>query len=839
MVSLAQDVRYALRQLRRSPVFTLAAVLTLAIGIGANTAIFSLFYQALLRSLPVANPEQLVELRFAGDAPGHTHSEGGDEPGARAYFSYPMYRDLRDRCTAFNGLIASASAQIGFTWNRHSELLPAEIVSGNYFSVLGVKPALGRLLLPGDDTRKDGNPVAVLSYDYWTSHLGSDPSLLNRTVSINGGPFIVVGVAGKGFSSATWGAKPDVFVPMSMKREITPSWDDLEDRRGQWLNITGRLKPGISRVQAEAMVNPIWYSIRAEEFKQLKTQTALAREGFLGRTRLKLLDGEKGFSPLRDQMRTPMLVMMGMVVLVLLMSCVNTASLLLVRAASRVREFSMRYALGASRGRVLRQLLIEGLLLGFSGAALGLLFAPQVLQILLRWISDGTGPNALSSSLDPTVLGWTLLVTLAVSVLFSLAPAAQFWRPDLLETIRRHGSTSGGGSLMFRRTCVVLQIGLSLVLLVAAGLFVRTVDNLRNVQTGINLDHLITFSINPQFSGYSPGQSDAVRKRVLEAVAALPGVRSVAATSDPELAENGTSGDIAVAGHIPKENEDMDAELPFVTPGYFSTLGIPLLAGREFTQDDSATAQKTAIANQSFAVHYFGSAQNALGRYVGRRDKADTMIVGVVADSRHSSPRDPVQRTLFRPASQIGDEAGSPSGFAFYARTQMPPDATINQVRRAIRVNDPKLVVDSLRSMEVQVDDTLTTERVIARLAASFGVIATFLAAIGLYGVLAYVTAQRTREVGIRMAVGARPVTIAKLVLREVLILTATSLAFAIPASLLLARTLKSQLFNVSSADAITYFGAISVVTAVALIAAALPAHRAATVDPMKALRAD
>ena len=352
MQALSQDFRYALRQFRKTPVFTFAAILTLTVGIGANTAIFSLFYQALLRSLPVQNPQELVELRFSGAAPGHTHSDGGDTPNARAYFSYPIYRDLRDRAPVFNGLIAFSTATVGFTWNNRSELLSSELVSGNYFSVLGVKPALGRVLLPSDETIKDGNPVAVLSYKYWSSHLGSDSSILNKSVSINGSPFTVVGVAASGFSSAKWGTRPAVFVSMTMKHEVTPNWDDLEDRRAQWLNIIGRLTPGESRRHAEAAVNPIWYSIRSEEFKKLPNQSARTRESFLGKTHLMLLDGAKGFSPLRSDMRTPMLVIMAMVVLVLAMACVNTASLLLVRAAARAREFSMRYALGASRGRV-------------------------------------------------------------------------------------------------------------------------------------------------------------------------------------------------------------------------------------------------------------------------------------------------------------------------------------------------------------------------------------------------------------------------------------------------------------------------------------------------------
>jgi predicted permease len=839
MQALLQDFRYALRQCRRSPAFTLAAVLTLAVGIGANTAIFSLFYQTLLRTLPVQNPNELVELRFAGSAPGHTYSEGGDSPGARAYFSYPIYRDLRGQAAAFQGLIAFATAGVGFSWNNRSELLSSELVSGNYFSVLGVKPALGRVLLPADETVKDGNPVAVLSYDYWASHLGADSSILNKMVAVNGHPFTVVGVAAKGFSSARWGTTPALFIPMTMRHIATPDWDDLEDRRAQWLNIIGRLRAGESLRQAEAAVNPLWYSIRSEEFKQLGTQSERSREAFLGKTHLTLLDGAKGFSPLRSDMRTPLLIIMGMVVLVLGMACVNTASLLLVRAAARVREFSMRYALGASRGRVIRQLLLEGLLLGLMGAALGVALAPQVLQVITNWIGSAAGSTPFSTSLDASVLWFTLGTTLIVSVLFSLAPAAQFWKPDLMETLRRHGSTSGGGSLTFRRTCVVLQIGLSLLLLVGAGLFVRTLRNLRLIDTGIQTEQLITVSINPQFAGYDAKQSAAVRQRILDAMSALPGMRAVAATSDPELANNDFSGNISIAGYNEKEDEDMDVELPLVTPGYFSTLGIPLLAGRDFTPADAGAGQKVAIVNESLARHFFGSARNALGHVIGRHDKVDTTIVGVVKDARHSSPRDPVVRTLYKPALQMGDEAGSPSGFAFYVRTLQPPDAAMNQVRKTLHDMDSKLVVDNLRTMESQIQDTINAERIIALLASSFGIVATLLAAIGLYGVLAYVTAQRTPEIGIRMAVGAKPTQIAGLVFREVLLLTGVSLVFAIPASIFLGSLLRSQLFNVANTDTLTYAAGISIVTIVALLAAATPARRAATVDPIQALRFD
>jgi predicted permease len=484
--------------------------------------------------------------------------------------------------------------------------------------------------------------------------------------------------------------------------------------------------------------------------------------------------------------------------------------------------------------------MIEGILLGSVGAILGLLLAPQLLKFLTIWISSGNSETPFTTSLDSTVLGFTIAATILVSLLFSLAPAAQFWKPDLLEAMRRHGSTIGaGGALNFRRTCVMLQIGLSLLLLVAAGLLVRTIRNLRTADIGLQTDQVATFQINPQFSGYNAAQSVSVRQRILDAISTIPGVRSVAATSDPELADDSTGGTISIAGYREKEEEDMHAELPFVTPAYFSTLGIPLLVGREFTPADAGSSAKVAVVNELFARHYFGSARNALGHYVGPGRDPKSMIVGVVKDSHHTNPRDPVVRTFFRPALQMGNDSGSPAGFAFYVRTSMPPASTINQLRQTIHNCDPKLVVDNLRTMNAQIDKTLLTPRVVAMLASSFGVIATLLAAIGLYGVLAYVTAQRTREIGIRMAVGAQPIAVAKLILREVLVLAAVSLAFAIPSSLLLGRVLRNQLFNVSATDLSTYAGSILIVTAVAVLAAVLPARRAAMVDPTETLRAE
>ena len=386
MTSLLQDVRYALRQLRQKPGFAVIAVLTLALGIGANTAIYSLLDQAMLRRLPVQHPEQLVLLRYSGSNTGRMSSYGGDN---KNYFSYPLYKDVRDRNSVFSGVIATDAVNVGVQWRNQPEVVGGELVSGNYFEVLGVRPALGRLFVSSDDQTQNANPVVVLSFSYWKRAFASDPQIAGQTVLIYGHPFVVLGVAQAGFHSVVAGQTPDVFTPMMMKPQITPDWNDLDNRRSSWLNIIARLKPGVTATQAEAAINPLWYSIRADELKEIKNASASFREKFLDKSHLLLLDASKGFSPLRESMRTPLLILMGMVALVALMACANMASLLLVRAASRVREMSVRYALGAERRRILRQLLVEGLILGLSGGLLGILAAPQISVFLTKRAHGG------------------------------------------------------------------------------------------------------------------------------------------------------------------------------------------------------------------------------------------------------------------------------------------------------------------------------------------------------------------------------------------------------------------------------------------------------------------
>jgi len=827
-----QDLRYALRQLGRTPAFAAVAVVTLALGIGANTAIFTLLDQALLRKLPVKDPDRLALLQFSGSDRGHVSSRADQH----FYFSYPMYRDLRDRNTVFSGLIATSWTQVGLQWHGQPDLVAAELVSGNYFDMLGVHPAVGRLFVASDDVVAGANPIAVLSYNYWSRHFAADPSVVGQNISVNGHPFVIVGIAQKEFPSVVVGDTPGIFVPMTMKSEVMPGSADLENRRDRWLNIIGRLRTRLSRDQAETGIAPLWYAIRADELQQSGHSSERERESFLTKSHLLLLDGARGFSPLRADMRTPLLIVMGMVGLVALMACANVGGLLLVRAAGRVREMSVRYALGAKRSRVTRQLLVEGVVLGLAGGLFGIFLAPQASAVLIRkvWGSSG-GDLPFSSHVDVRILLFNFLLAVSVSLLFSLAPAVQFWRPDVSQALKQQLAIASG-SLRFRRISVGVQIGLSLLLLVGAGLFVRTLRNLKSQNVGFATDHLLTFTLEPALAGYQPRQNEEVETRVLQTLAALPGVHSVASTTDPELADDNTGLDITIAGYTAREDEEMDVESEKVSPGYFSAMGMTLLAGRELNEQDREGTQKVAVVNERLARHFFGDAHLALGHHFGKGGgdvKTDIEIVGVVKDAKHTGVRQEVLRTIFTPYRQ---DPGS-RGIAFYIRTVQAPETAEATVRQAMQTLDAKLVLDNFRTMQAQIDDNLTTERVVAALASSFGLLAVFMAVIGLYGVLAYSTAQRTRELGIRIALGAQRGLVMRMVLMETLRLAGISIAIALPVSLLLARAVRSQLFGVSSSDPLTLGLMTLLVAGVAAAAALIPARRAARVDPMVALR--
>jgi putative ABC transport system permease protein len=837
---LLRDIRFAFRGLLRNPGLSFAAILTLAIAICANTTIFSLLSQALLRTLPVSDPDKLVVLSFAGSHFGHHHSAGGSTEGHIHEFSYPMYQDLRDKNSALSGLIASADATAGATWNNRSQAVSVEMVSGNYFGTLGVRTAAGRLILPSDESSPGANPVAVLNFDYWKANLAEAP-VEGKTLLLNGMPFTIVGIAAPGFRSAVWGRMPDLYVPITMQHAVEPEWDYLNDRHAYWITLAGRLRPEATLSQTSASLNALFVSLRRAEFPTLKDQSERTRQGFIDAAHLNIEPGAHGFSPVRDDVRTPLLIIMGMVLLVTGMAIVNVAGLLLVRAASRLREFSVRYALGATSPQILRQLLCEGALFGIIGACLGLALAPEALSLLIRWMAgDSPNPQAFTPTLDWRVFAFTAVATLFGTLAFSLAPAVQFWNPRLVDALKQQSGTGLGGSLRFGRACVALQMGFSLLLIVGAGMFVRTIRNLRNVNPGFETGHLLSFHLDPALAGYPANAVAPTEQRILDTLAALPGVRSAGATNDEDLIGDDVVGDVDVSSYKLKPGEEFDVELPWVSDGYLQTLGVPIVAGRFFQTSDTATSRQVSVVNESFVRHYFANPEAALGRHISRsatstRAAIDTVIVGVVGDVKHTSVRDPAKPTCYMSYLQMS----RPVGLTYYVRTSQAPKLAGKTIRAAIADIDSRLILNDVRSMTQDIDDSIQAQRTVALLATIFGAIAALLAGIGLYGILAYSTAQRTREIGVRMALGARRGTVVGLILRETLILAGCAIAVTIPLTLLAAHAIRSELFGITFVDPPVYATGILSIGLVAVLAGYIPARRAASVDPSRALRSE
>ncbi len=604
---MLQDIRYALRQLRKSPAFTITVIVTLALGIGANAAVFTLFDQVLLRLLPVQRPKELVRFEWTGGFSGSASSFGGDEYN---FFSYPMYKDLRDKNQVFQGMLAADRANVGVSWHNQAEDKDAEVVTGNYFQLLGLQPALGRLLTPQDDTAKNANPVVVLSYDYWKTRFAASRDVVGQIVLINGHPFTILGVAPENFSTAIGGYKPGVFIPISMVDVAMPwteSENNLTNHQSIWLTLVARLKPGVSETQAQASLGPLWRSLRAYELTLYKSRSEHFKQHFLD-TSLKVLDDSTGYAPERAELKTPLIVLMSMAGLLVAMCAINVATLLLLRAAGRVREMSMRYALGAKRSRIISQLLVEGGLLGLAGAAVGLALAPLVATTLVRLMtSSDPGQEPYSSAIDMRVLLFTLGISLVVSLLFSVAPVFHFLRPDLAQALRQNAGTASKTSQRFRKLAVGAQITLSVMLLAGAGLFVRTLDNLRHQPVGFDTTHLVNFSLDPTNSGYGEDRAPQIQGAALDALRRIPGVLNAAGTEDAELAGNTSSSSFSVQGYKPAEDEHLNFEQPWITSGYFATLHQPLLVGREFTPADAKGQPKVAVVNVSFAKRFYAS----------------------------------------------------------------------------------------------------------------------------------------------------------------------------------------------------------------------------------------
>jgi len=830
-MTLLQDLRYASRTLRKSPLFTIVAVASLALGIGANTAIFSLVNQVILELLPVKHPEQLVLLSGEGQ---HYGSNTGPNS-----ISYPMYQDLRDRNSVFQGMFCKYGTRLSLTTEGRTELVSAELVSGNYFPVLGVRAAVGRVFTASDDLIQGGHPLVVLSYGYWTTRFAADPGVIGRKVVVAGYPLTIVGVSQAGFDGVEKGFSPQIRIPMMMKHQVASDrWYTLNDRRGRFVQVFGRLKTGESLEQAKAGLQPLFHQVLNMEVqqKEFAKATEFTRQQFL-RMWMNLLPAAKGHSYLRERLSKPLLALMGMVGLVLLISCSNLANLLVARATARQKEIAVRLALGAGRGRIVSQLLLESILLSLAGGAAGVVLALWIDRALLAFLPSSVADLTLSATPDGRVLLFTIVVSLLTGLVFGLVPALQASRPKLASTLKdQAGAVIGGAAVALRKGLVTAQVALSLLLLIGAGLFLQSLNHLKELHPGFQVDHLITFQVDPTINGYKPERSLEYYRQLEEKLRALPGVASEGLAVVALLADDEWDSSIAVEGYTAKQGEGVDPHMQFVSPGFFETMGIPILQGRGFDLRDDKGAPQTAIVNVRFARRYFGSA-SPIGRHIGMGGdpgtKLNIEIIGVVRDTKYESMRDEIPYELYRPYRQVDFVVGT----NVYLRTASDPANFFPALRHTAQSADSNVPVFGMRTLEQQMDISLVTERLLATLSSAFGLLATVLAALGLYGVMAYMVERRTREIGIRMALGAAGGNVVWLVMREVIMLSLAGLAIGLAGALALTRLVEAQLFGIHAGDPTTMILACGAIAAVAVLAGYVPARRATAIDPMRALR--
>jgi len=836
MSTLAADTRYALRGLRRSPLFAVVAVLSLALGIGANTAIFTLLDQVLLRKLPVRDPDRLVMIYQRAN-------NMGSNMGSRMN-SYPLYQDLQQKAESITDVICRRIVPASVAVDNQTERVEAELVSGNYFTALGVKPAVGRVFnSQEDDQIYRGHPTVVISYGYWIKRFARDPSVVGKKIRVNDYPMTIVGVSADGFSGLDPTDSPQIRVPILMKEIMMPdnAWLHMDDRRARWVQVFARLKPGYTVQSAQPALQGLFTQIRTYEMTlpAAKEWSTYSRDEFM-KGRLLLDKASLGYSPLRNDFSLALIVLMCMVGLVLLIACANVANLLIARAFMRQREIAVRLSLGASRGRLVRQLLVESLVLSAAGGACGIGISFLLTRTLLSFVPQQDQPILISAVPDPRILTFALLVTLVTAVAFGLLPALRASRPDPWTTLKDTvGSIAGtGGSLFLRKGLVTAQVALSFLLLFGAGLFVRSLHNLKGTDTGVTLDNLVTFQLAPGLSGYTNERATIFYRDLRERLRSMPGAVSVGLATVPILSGDEWDSSMAVEGHQAKDGEDMQAFMNSVSPGYFQTMKIPVLEGRDFRESDAhdlpgPNASGVVLVNRSFEQHFFPG-RSAVGKRLGwgggPKSKLNLEIVGVVADSLYEGPREGVHRQVFVP------NCGKDSG-AFYVRTQAASSVTFNQIRNEVRQLDPAIPVYSMKTVEGQLDETLTTDRLIAMLSAGFGLLATLLATVGLYGVMAFVVARRKKELGIRLALGARPVIVIWMVMREVLLLLAIGLAVGVPAAVALGQYVAAQLYGIKPHDPAIAGGTMALLIVVSAAAGLIPAQRASRIDPIIALR--
>lgn len=845
MLTFWQDFRFAARTFGKNPGFSLVAVVTLALGIGANTAIFSVVNSVLIRSLPVKEPKQLVFLTN----PDNQGMEQGFGDGNRDFITYPEFQVLSKDNEALSGLAASASEgprlSVGIeNQGQISEGAPVQIglVSGSYFSVLGVDPILGRTFTTEVDAVRDANPVAVVSHRFWRDQLGGDREALGRKLRIRGTWFDVIGVTPAAFSGETVGLSPEVWVPLSMQTEIYPGRDylSLETKpfhKIEWLHAIGRLKQGVGIDHANANLNAVFQQMLQSQTDQM---SADERRRFMSQ-HLAVVEGSHGASTLRGDFAKPLQILMAVVGLILLIACANVANLFLVRSVARQKELAVRASMGAGTWRLIRQLLTESILLATIGAALGLLLASWADAALVRLVSGGADLIPLDVHLDSRVLLFTLSVAVVTGILFGLVPAVRAARLDLNPILKgtSRGITGGGsqtGRVPVAKILVVAQVALSLVLLVVAGLFLQSFKNLARVQIGYDSDHLLYFSVSPLSYGYKGPEVAQLLQQIIERLNVLPNVRGATLMENGLFGGGDSNSDIYVEGAKPATAGPQDSHWDSVGPNYFSTTGIPILNGREIGPQDSGRGQRVGLVNQTAARYFFGDA-NPVGKRVIVKttvNSSDFVVVGVVSDSKHGSVREKPQRRFYVPFFNPIGEVNSAS---VLVRTSGDPAVVASTIRAAVKQVAGNLPPLDIQTMNQRISQSLATDRTITELSAFFGPLAMILVCIGLFGVMSYAVTGRTAEIGIRMALGAQRKSVQWLILRESLLLIVIGVAIGLPAIFGAGQWIASLLFGVNPADIAAIIPAAAVLFAAGTLACYFPARRAMRVEPTTALR--
>jgi predicted permease len=839
IANLWQDLTFGMRMLRRSPIFTAVAVISLALGIGANTTIFSVVDALMLRNLPVRDPEQLVAV---------TTSESG------FFSSYPGFQRYRDLIQAFSGVSAICLVdRFNVRVNNSGEgaglndagQVGIALVSGNYFSTLGVGTVIGRPLTADDDRVPGGHQVAVISHSYWQRRLGGVGDVVGHTLSLNGTTYTIVGVAPRGFSGEWIGQPSDVWIPIAMQAQVMPEKPLLNDQKASWVRVVARVKPGVTTKQAETAAQLSHQQlIRETSGPNLTPQQSQRIAG----SQLALVSEARGFAPQRASFAKPLMIVLILVGLVLLIACANVANLLLARAAARQGELAVRVALGASRGRILRQLLTESFLLVLAGSALGALFAAWGTSALAGFLGSGAPRMGFATPatidldlrLDLRMLAFTATVCVITGLLFGLAPAFRASRVAVAPALGRRGADSGGstGRFSLGKGLVILQVALSLLLLVGAGLFVRTLHNLKAQDIGLDRQHVLLVWTAPFQAGRSGPEVAALYQKTQERVSALPGVLSASPSNSGVLTGGGSgapSETLTVEGQAPKPGLSGGLAGAAVGPGFFSTLGMTLLAGRDFTEQDTETAPHVAIINETLARFEFGE-QNPIGKHFARRGETGNPweIIGVVKDTRDRNLREQNLGVTYVPYRQ---QVNKLAVMCLAVHTSSNPASVAARVRQELRDLDPNLPILNVTTVEQQLNGILVQERLTATMAGFFGVVAVLLACLGLYGVISYTVTRRTSEIGIRLALGATPGHVLRMVLKESLVLALAGIAIGVPIAFLVTRFISTVLFGVGAADPLTIAMAIALMIAVATLAALLPARRASKVDPLVALR--